>query len=78
MYLMITMMYLGKTRPKTGVVFQNQEEAAQTTQSKSGGVLYELIAPDNSPVFLSFSAPWVSRLYELRLLNNCIPTIKSI
>jgi len=49
---------LGKTRPQTGVVFRDPEAAAQTKQSKSGDVNYELVAPDGSPVFLSFSAPW--------------------
>ena len=51
----------GKTRPQTGVVFRDPERAAETTQSNSGGVNYELVAPDGSPVFLSFSAPWVSK-----------------
>ncbi|KAL3764084.1 hypothetical protein ACHAWU_003896 [Discostella pseudostelligera] len=50
---------LGKTRPQTGVVFRDPEEAAaMTTQSKIGNVNYELLAPDGSPVFLSFFAPW--------------------
>ncbi|KAL3807018.1 hypothetical protein ACHAXA_007802, partial [Cyclostephanos tholiformis] len=49
---------LGKTRPQTGVVFRDPEAAAETTQSKSGDVSYELVAPDGSPVFLSFSSPW--------------------
>ncbi|KAL7530586.1 hypothetical protein ACHAXR_004454 [Thalassiosira sp. AJA248-18] len=49
---------LGKTRPQTGVVFRDPEAAAQTRQSSSGDVNYELIAPDGSPVFLSFCAPW--------------------
>lgn len=53
--------HLGKTRPQTGVVFRDPEEAAaMTTQSKIGNVNYELLAPDGSPVFLSFFAPWVS------------------
>ena len=45
---------LGKTRPVTGVVFRDPEAAIGT--SSSG----ELLAPDGTPVFLSFSAPWVS------------------
>lgn len=49
---------LGKTRPQTGVVFRDPEAAAVTSQSKSGDVNYELVAPDGTPVFLSFSAPW--------------------
>jgi len=49
---------LGKTRPQTGVVFRDPEAAAETTQSSSGDVNYELIAPDGTPVFLSFSAPY--------------------
>eukprot|EP00580_Thalassiosira_gravida_P005916 CAMPEP_0201652708 /NCGR_PEP_ID=MMETSP0493-20130528/44616_1 /ASSEMBLY_ACC=CAM_ASM_000838 /TAXON_ID=420259 /ORGANISM="Thalassiosira gravida, Strain GMp14c1" /LENGTH=105 /DNA_ID=CAMNT_0048129233 /DNA_START=255 /DNA_END=572 /DNA_ORIENTATION=- len=49
---------LGKTRPQTGVVFRDPEAAAETTQSSSGDVNYELISPDGTPVFLSFSAPW--------------------
>lgn len=49
---------LGKTRPQTGVVFRDPEAAAEITQSKSGDVNYEILAPDGSPVSLSFSAPW--------------------
>lgn len=45
---------LGKTRPVTGVVFRDPEAAIGT--SSSG----ELLAPDGTPVLLSFSAPWVS------------------
>eukprot|EP00956_Cyclotella_meneghiniana_P022775 scaffold43433_cov74-Cyclotella_meneghiniana.AAC.9 len=43
---------LGKTRPVTGVVFRDPEAATGT--SSSG----ELLAPDGTPVLLSFSAPW--------------------
>jgi len=49
---------LGKTRPQTGVVFRDPEAAAEISQSSSGDVNYELISPDGTPVFLSFSAPW--------------------
>ncbi|KAL3776073.1 hypothetical protein ACHAW5_000340 [Stephanodiscus triporus] len=49
---------LGKTRPQTGVVFRDPDAAAVKTQSKSGEVNYELVAPDGTPVFLSFTAPW--------------------
>lgn len=49
---------LGKTSPKTGVLFRDPEVAAETSQSASGDVSYELIAPDGTPVFLSFNAPW--------------------
>lgn len=49
---------LGKTRPQTGVVFRDPEAAAVISQSSSGDVNYELIAPDGTPVFLSFSAPY--------------------
>jgi hypothetical protein len=49
---------LGKTRPKTGVVFRDLEVATLTSQSESGDVNYELIAPDGTPVLLSFNAPW--------------------
>mmetsp|Transcript_20676 Transcript_20676/g.32355 ORF Transcript_20676/g.32355 Transcript_20676/m.32355 type:complete len:265 (-) Transcript_20676:1246-2040(-) len=49
---------LGKTRPQAGVVFRDEEAAASTTQSSSGGVAYELLAPDGSPAVVSFNAPW--------------------
>jgi len=49
---------LGKTRPQTGVVFRDEEAAASTTQSSSGDVTYELLAPDGSPAVVSFNAPW--------------------
>ena len=49
---------LGKTRPQTGVVFRDEEAAASTTQSSSGDVTYELLAPDGSPAFVSFNSPW--------------------
>lgn len=49
---------LGKTRPQTGVVFRDEEAAALTTQSSSGDVTYELLAPDGSPAVISFNAPW--------------------
>ena len=48
----------GKTRPRTGVVFRDSENVAMAMQS--GVVTYELVAPDGSPVLLSFYAPWVS------------------
>mmetsp|Transcript_14897 Transcript_14897/g.32483 ORF Transcript_14897/g.32483 Transcript_14897/m.32483 type:complete len:208 (-) Transcript_14897:659-1282(-) len=48
----------GKTRPQTGVVFRDPEAAAEISQSSSGDVNYELVSPDGTPVFLSFSAPW--------------------
>ena len=50
----------GKTRPQTNVVFRDPEEAAEITQSNSGRVSYELLAPDQSPTLLSFESPWVS------------------
>ena len=59
-FVLIRASSLGKTRPQTGVVFRDPEAAEATTQSKSGDVNYELVAPDGTPVFLSFSAPWVS------------------
>jgi hypothetical protein len=49
---------LGKTRPETGVVFRDEEAAASTTQSSSGDVTYELLAPDGSPAFVTFNSPW--------------------
>jgi len=49
---------LGKTRPQTGVVFRDEDAAASTTQSSSGDVTYELLAPDGSPAVVSFNAPW--------------------
>jgi len=54
----------GKTRPQTGVVFRDPEEAAEITQSNSGRVSYELLAPDQSPVLLSFECPWVSNIMQ--------------
>lgn len=42
---------LGKTRPVTGVVFRDPEATIGTSS--------ELLAPDGTPVFLSFSKPWV-------------------
>ena len=50
----------GKTRPQTNVAFRDPEEAAEITQSNSGRVSYELLAPDQSPTLLSFESPWVS------------------
>jgi len=47
---------LGKTRPQTGVIFKDAEIAAETTQSKTGDVTYELVAPDGSYVIVSFSS----------------------
>jgi hypothetical protein len=65
--------FSGKTRPQTGVVFRDPTEAAETTtQTKLGNVNYELIAPDGSPVFLSFFAPWVSTYF------HCSPWISSL
>ena len=52
---------LGKTRPVTGVVFRDPEAATGT--SSSG----ELLAPDGTPVLLSFSAPWVSIGWNLEM-----------
>lgn len=49
---------LGKTRPQTGVVFRDPEAAADVAPSAAGDVGYELVAPDGTPVLLSFSAPW--------------------
>lgn len=49
---------LGKTRPQTGVVFRDEEAAAATTQTSTGDVTYEVLAPDKAPVVLSFNAPW--------------------
>ncbi|KAL7550681.1 hypothetical protein ACHAWF_013901, partial [Thalassiosira exigua] len=41
------------------VVFRDPEAAAETTQSSSGDVTYELVAPDETtPVLVSFSSPW--------------------
>ena len=58
----------GKTRPQTGVVFRDPEEAAEITQSNSGRVSYELLAPDQSPVLLSFECPWVSNIMQITLI----------
>lgn len=55
--LLYTIIYnTGKTRPQTGVIFKDPEIAAETTQSKTGDVTYELVSPDGSYVIVSFSS----------------------
>lgn len=51
---------LGKTRPITGVVFRDPEAATLGSSSNNDDVTNELLAPDNTPAFVTFSAPWVS------------------
>lgn len=52
------------------MVFRDPTEAAAIlTESKFGDVNYELLAPDGSPVFLSFYAPWVSKLFNTTKLK---------
>lgn len=48
---------LGKTRPQTGVVFRDPEDASSSATA-GDDVTYELLAPDGTPTFLTFSAPW--------------------
>ncbi|KAL7520511.1 hypothetical protein ACHAWX_005232 [Stephanocyclus meneghinianus] len=47
---------LGKTRPVTGVVFRDPE--AVGSSSNGDDVTNELLAPDGTPAFVTFSAPW--------------------
>lgn len=49
---------LGKTRPQTGVVFRDPEDASSSATASGDDVTYELLAPDGTPTFLTFSAPW--------------------
>lgn len=51
-------------------MFRDPEAAAETTQSPSGDVNYELVSPDGTPVFLSFSAPYVSLAFRDAMLLN--------
>ena len=47
---------LGKTRPVTGVVFRDAD--ATTSSSNGYDKTNELLAPDGSPAFVTFQAPW--------------------
>ncbi|KAL3792125.1 hypothetical protein HJC23_013399, partial [Cyclotella cryptica] len=47
---------LGKTRPVTGVVFRDPEAVASTSNGED--LTNELLAPDGTPAFVTFSAPW--------------------
>ena len=47
---------LGKTKPNTGVVFFNDNSANMGDNDSS--FTYELLAPDGTPVLVSFFAPW--------------------
>jgi len=50
---------LGKTKPQTGVQFSNPDLIPDvSTISIPGDYNAELLAPDGTPVFLSFYAPW--------------------
>jgi hypothetical protein len=56
---------LGKTRPVTGVVFRDPEAAAGAGASLNGDdVTNELLAPDGTPAFVTFTAPWVRNKYD--------------
>lgn len=61
---------LGKTRPVTGVVFRDPEAAsgAGSTSSSGDDVTNELLAPDGTPAFVTFAAPWVSKKGNKRLI----------
>lgn len=65
---------LGKSKPKTGVVFANPDLSYSTLQTTPGDYNAELLAPDeNTTVFLSFYAPWPmlkSQGIESRDLSN--------
>jgi hypothetical protein len=47
---------LGKTRPVTGVVFRDADAVAAS--SSGDDKTNELLAPDGSPAFVTFQAPW--------------------
>ena len=53
---------LGKTRPVTGVVFRDPEAATGggSTSNNGDDVTNELLAPDGTAAFVTFTAPWVS------------------
>lgn len=46
---------LGKVKPVTGIVFRDRDGSLDNS---SGGVSTELLAPDGTPIVLSFIAPW--------------------
>jgi len=50
---------LGKTKPNTGVTFANPDIAIDASSINTpGDYNAEIVAPDGTPVFLSFYAPW--------------------
>ena len=53
---------LGKTRPVTGVVFRDPDASTGGGGTSNNGddVTNELLAPDGTAAFVTFTAPWVS------------------
>lgn len=52
---------LGKTKPQTGITFYNPElvSTRQSFSSTTPGIYsVEIIGPDNTPILISFYAPW--------------------
>jgi len=49
---------LGKKKPETGVVFRDPDAASSTSSLTSDDVTNELLAPDGTPAFVTFSSPW--------------------
>ena len=51
---------LGKTKPETGIVFRNTDlnTDASSAAGTADDLTNELLAPDGSPVIVSFDAPW--------------------
>ena len=60
---------LGKTRPQTGVVFR--DDTAGATSTSSDDRTNELIAPDGTPAFVTFSSPWVRAYENIRFCSLC-------
>ncbi|KAL7466079.1 hypothetical protein ACHAXS_010418 [Conticribra weissflogii] len=53
---------LGKKRPETGVVFRDPDAVSSASSSSSDDVTNELLSPDGTPAFVTFSSPWVSSI----------------
>ena len=49
---------LGKTKPSTGVVFRDTDASQSAFSTNESDFRNELVAPDGSPVLVSFEAPW--------------------
>ena len=49
---------LGKTKPSTGVVFRDPDASQSAFSTSESDFSNELIAPDGTPVLVSFDAPW--------------------